>query len=118
MTAKEKREIEASGDDTRANTVMLAEKYRLCQDRFCCWIEEKRMGKERKTGAEKEYWAKVAGYCPNYEQLFADFFNHKCMDTIQGKTAKAALKEMTKIARETEEMVRTLLREGGAKRER
>lgn len=110
MTKKEQKEIEASDGGTRANIVMLSEgKYRLCQDRYCCWIEEKRMGKERKTGAEKEYWAKVAGYCPNYEQLFADFFNHKCMDTIEGKTAKAAMQKMTKIARETETMIKELL---------
>ena len=110
MTKKEQKEIEASDGGTRANIVMLSEgKYRLCQDRYCCWIEELRMGKERKTGAEKEYWAKVAGYAPTYEQLFNDFFNHKCMDTVEGKTAKAAMQKMTKIARETESMIKELL---------
>ena len=112
MTKKEQKEIEASDGGTRANIVMLSEgKYRLCSDKFCAWIEEKRIGKDRKTGKEKENWVRIAGYAPTYEDLFNDFFNHKCMDTVEGKTAKAAMQKITKIARETEEMIRELLSE-------
>jgi hypothetical protein len=60
--------------------VTIDDNFRICGDRYCCWVEEKQQSKKKKVAGKfvdrdepVDKWERVSGYCGNLLQLLTTF---------------------------------------------
>ena len=105
--------------EERISSIKIAKDFRLCQDKWCCWIEQevttdvRKQGK--KTGETRKVWRRVAGYSPTYESLFKDFYQKQCFKQLRGTDIETVIHKMEQISKSTESMIHKLL--GGKENE-
>lgn len=81
-------------------------KYLVKSDAYNCWIEEEHTRKS-KTGENKVFTTRVAGYVGSFEQLLTDFFDYKTRES-NAREVKEFLKDVKAARNEVIELIKGL----------
>ena len=93
--------------ETRITRFPIGNKYMLCKDKYCLWIEQLRKGKKKKNGTESdaEQWYRASGYCRTFEELFANFAKLKIRDS-EADSVEQQIEKISKAEKECLKMIK------------